>query len=79
MRALMALALIGLTGCAAGGSSRCAYDWVGTLVCEARFHHSGKPATFAMYAYEEGKIVPLYAEESSSIWAPVTALAGAAP
>ncbi len=74
----LALALL-LSGCAgAGGSSRCAYDWVGALICEQRFHHAGKPGTYAMYAYEKnGTIVPLYAGESSSVFAPIVGLISA--
>lgn len=68
-----------LSGCSAGASSRCGYDWVGNLICEERFHHPGKPATFAMYGIQNNQIIPLYAGESSSILAPLDALVGAAP
>lgn len=68
-----------LSGCSAGASSRCGYDWVGNLICEERFHHPGKPGTFAMYAVQHGEIIPLYAEESSSIMAPIGAIMGASP
>ncbi len=75
---MIALALAGCAG--PGVSSRCGYDWLGTTVCEARFHHRGKPATAAAYAYaRDGRIVPLYEIETSSVLAPLGIIAGAAP
>ncbi len=70
--------LLALTGCAGPGvSSRCGYAWTGQLICETRFHHPGKPATFAVYAVENGRMVPLISAESSSILSPVTSILGA--
>lgn len=68
---LAALGLVLLSGCSAGVSTRCGYDWLAGpqqhLICETRFHHPGKDSTFVMYTYDrDGTLVPLYGSQSSA-------------